>query len=742
MGYLLKEALKTICGVNQWSYAVFWKIGIQNPKLLIWEECYYEPVTYISGLQNPELGLDEWESCWISTESRTSRVGAGNNINLLVNKMMMDNHVNILGEGLVGRAAFTGNHQWVFPENFLREVQTPEVLNEVSQQRSAGMQTITVIPVLPHGVVQLGSSLAIMEDMGFINDVKSLILQLGCVPGALFSDTCTTTKEPAQKTEISIDSFSAQLPGKAKMTDSPSFIADSFLQQTNSAPASSSVTGQTYPLTRKTQDNIIHSTVRSNDNVCSAKVIPSNPDLWLNQKDSAFGQPSGGQPYGSVWSENFHGFSGSLENVESFSTGVPAYGYANNMTINQENLNEKPGQSDLFQLQNQTDIFHPRSGDDLFDVLGVDLKNQLLNRTWNNSIDNNHTKHSEKNQDSDFYSVNKENSDSGIFSASNSDHLLEAVVTNAAHSTGKNSDDNISGKTALTNIASSTVSLTKSGVMGSCSSVRSGPSKEDKRSFSQSNSVYGSQISAWVEQGKDIKRNSSASTGFSKRPDEQNKPNRKRLKPGENPRPRPKDRQMIQDRVKELREIVPNGAKCSIDSLLERTIKHMLFLQSVTKHADKLRQTGDSKIISKEGGIMLKDNIEGGATWAYEVGSQSMVCPIIVEDLNPPRQMLVEMLCEERGIFLEIADIIRGLGLTILKGVMENRKDKIWARFAVEANRDVTRMEIFLSLVRLLEQTVKTGTVPAGCLENDNMMTHHSFHQSPSIPATGRPCTM
>ena len=37
--------------------------------------------------------------------------------------------------------------------------------------------------------------------------------------------------------------------------------------------------------------------------------------------------------------------------------------------------------------------------------------------------------------------------------------------------------------------------------------------------------------------------------------------NRKMLKPGENPRPRPKDRQMIQDRVKELREIVPNGAK-------------------------------------------------------------------------------------------------------------------------------------------------------------------------------------
>lgn len=44
------------------------------------------------------------------------------------------------------------------------------------------------------------------------------------------------------------------------------------------------------------------------------------------------------------------------------------------------------------------------------------------------------------------------------------------------------------------------------------------------------------------------------------------------------------------------------------------------------------------------------------------------------------------MLCEERGFFLEIADTIRGFGLTILKGVMEVRDDKIWARFVIEVN--------------------------------------------------------
>ncbi|CAL5030530.1 unnamed protein product [Urochloa decumbens] len=183
---------------------------------------------------------------------------------------------------------------------------------------------------------------------------------------------------------------------------------------------------------------------------------------------------------------------------------------------------------------------------------------------------------------------------------------------------------------------------------------------------------------------------------------------KKRARAGESTRPRPKDRQLIQDRVKELREIVPNGAKCSIDALLERTIKHMLFLQSVTKYAEKIKQPDEPKLIDKESGVILKDNPDagknGGATWAYEVADKTMVCPIVIEDLSPPGQMLVEMLCEERGLFLEIADNIRGFGLTILKGLMELRDGKIWARFLVEANREVTRMDIFLSLVQLLEQ--------------------------------------
>lgn len=55
-----------------------------------------------------------------------------------------------------------------------------------------------------------------------------------------------------------------------------------------------------------------------------------------------------------------------------------------------------------------------------------------------------------------------------------------------------------------------------------------------------------------------------------------------------------------------------------------------------------------------ENGPLLKDYFEGGATWAFDVGSQSMTCPIIVEDLDRPRQMLVEVNHSVIAVFVEL----------------------------------------------------------------------------------------
>ncbi|MED6226485.1 hypothetical protein PIB30_104227 [Stylosanthes scabra] len=88
-----------------------------------------------------------------------------------------------------------------------------------------------------------------------------------------------------------------------------------------------------------------------------------------------------------------------------------------------------------------------------------------------------------------------------------------------------------------------------------------------------------------------------------------------------------------------------------------------------------------------------------------EVGGHLKVRSILVENLNKNGQMLVEMLCEECSHFLEIAEAIRSLGLTILKGATEARGDKTCICFVVEGqnNRNLHRLDILWPLVQILQ---------------------------------------
>lgn len=42
------------------------------------------------------------------------------------------------------------------------------------------------------------------------------------------------------------------------------------------------------------------------------------------------------------------------------------------------------------------------------------------------------------------------------------------------------------------------------------------------------------------------------------------------------------------------------------------------------------------------------------------------------------------MLCEDYEVFLEMAHVLKGLKVSILKGVLEYRSDKFCARFVIE----------------------------------------------------------
>lgn len=397
----------------------------------------------------------------------------------------------------------------------------------------------------------------------------------------------------------------------------------------------------------------------------------------------------------------------------------------------------------------------PSTENDLFDGLGLDFGFELAGETFedfimplfNDGQSTLSTGVSECISELDVGSMAVPRK--GLFSELGLDQLLDDIVGNSSSVTKSNSEDQFSS-TKRRRLGSSSVNSNQVQFAG-LSSCFSGSMNvmQPVYNLDKTNSLVPkkevipkSQVGLWIDDSYSINAGGSVAAQ-PKRPVEPAKATKKRAKPGESTRPRPKDRQQIKDRLEELRGIIPNGSKCSIDVLLDRSIKHMLFLQSVTKYADKLKQVDEPKLIGHENGVVLKDNSSGGsgnsgggATWAFEVSGQTMVCPIRVEDLNPPGQMLIEMLCEEQGFFLEIADIIRSFGLNILKGVMEVRENKIWARFIVEANRHVTRMDIFLSLVQLLQETATTGVSPTNQPSNviDSGVPPFNNYQQPSGP--------
>ncbi|VAH30769.1 unnamed protein product [Triticum turgidum subsp. durum] len=151
-------------------------------------------------------------------------------------------------------------------------------------------------------------------------------------------------------------------------------------------------------------------------------------------------------------------------------------------------------------------------------------------------------------------------------------------------------------------------------------------------------------------------------------------------------RPRPRDRQLIQDRMKELRELIPNASKCSIDALLDKTITQMLFLQSVSEKAEKLQ----NKTRNEKFGNEAKKKLEN--------------CPLRVEELEEPGHLLIEILCKEYDVFFETAHLFKGLEVSILKGELEHRSGQLWARFVVEASKCSNQMQILCPLMHLLQR--------------------------------------
>ncbi|TYI68209.1 hypothetical protein E1A91_D08G073700v1 [Gossypium mustelinum] len=722
-GCRLQQLLRSFCLNTEWKYAVFWKLKHRARMVLTWEDAYYDNLDQLDPMAN---------HCFHDTiESLHSGRYSHDTLGLSVAKMSY--HVYSLGEGIVGQVAASGKHQWIFADKHVNSYCLLfELCDGWQSQFASGIRTVVVIPVGPHGVVQLGSLNKVYEDVKLVSHIRNVFFAL--------QDSSVGHISSSIECSMKNSLFKQGFP--AKLLDSEVIPLDNAVQKDGpdgllpgfSHPQKYSDSSFVLPLfsnipkgateVENKHEGLQLSSIASDSNLEHQNQLGRH----LINNGACKGETNGWKKM-SLEPENVYANSPAVDDINLFNVAFQAeqYGaghacYSSNFLSSALNDMVKPSslssypkevldipkssdikfQNNSKKLGNQNDLIDMDSintslkfsaGCELFEALGPAF---LRNGFYADSqVDNAEAGANIEMQEG--------MSCSQLTFESGSENLLEAVVANVCHSGSDMRSERSFCRSAqsslITRNTSEPSSLTNCTVNSAGYSINKSSLVEDSKQHCLNSSELCGSMSS--------KAYSSTCPSNSKQFEKSSDPaknNKKRARPGENARPRPRDRQLIQDRIKELRELVPNGAKCSIDSLLERTIKHMVFLQGISKHADKLGKCAESKMHQKGAGMLGSSNYDQGSSWAVEVGSPLKVCSIIVENINKNGQMVVELLCEECSHFLEIAEAIRSLGLTILKGITEAHGEKTWICFVVEGqNRVMHRMDILWSLVHILQ---------------------------------------
>lgn len=588
-----------------------------------------------------------------------------------------------LGEGTVGSVASSGNHSWVYLENiFTSNLSSASIYEgpiEWLIQYASGIKTILLVPVLPFGVLQLGSLQMVTENLLVVAYIKDSFNVINFVDG----DACASVvPSPFQsldeQTNFATYMLEAENHGAIHDIKPPVSTFNQFVTIQDVLTAS-----------RRIRPEILHFEKGHKGNMQGTSM--EEPFAPLYQSVSA----------GEVEFSDFI----SLESL------LPPCSQLRN------------DETGLF--ENNPDILHSFSVDN---VVGQQSGHNLGTKKEYGTADNFFSlpddcelqkalgplflaqKHTNEFSYDPFSTIKDTTSSllcSQDFKEGDMEYLLEAMIT-----ADDNSDDtfsnNISNASIAPLVAKSSLSA-KTCQSESSAIVVDDPAlwiipefrtteidRKNLTSLSTSSSIVVNEREEHDHDTAQYKKGTKNSNSS------------RQMKVTSNTRQRPRDRQLIQDRIKELRQIVPNGAKCSIDGLLEKTIKHMLYLQRVTDQAEKLKQLAQKEDFDSENCNDLENEgvqPDGTSwTWAFDIGSDLQVCPIVVEDLEYQGHMLVKMLCKDMGLFLEITQIIRNLELTILKGVIERHSNNSWAHFIVEAPRGFHRMDVFWPLMHLLQR--------------------------------------
>ncbi|XP_068323497.1 transcription factor bHLH155-like isoform X2 [Pyrus communis] len=734
MGTDLHNILRSLCFNTEWNYAVSWKLKHRARMVLTCEDAYFD---------NCEQHDSSEIRCFSKTLDKLHDSHYSHDpLGLAVAKMSC--HVYNLGEGIVGQVAVTGEHQWIYADDLVKNNCSPlQYCDGWQSQFSAGIRTIVVVAVVPHGVIQLGSLNKVAENVKLISQITDAFKTLQDFPidhipnpkqYSIYSSVCSTN--------ISLERLaSGVLPDCVNNLDTAtnresSDIWSSIFPHIGKDNDSSYISSLTENCLKEEVELFNkHGGLESSNFRCvEIGKLPQSKSSALSMEHRKLvgvelldsrkckGESSGCKDTGMASMIYAHPLSHDpvkdivnlcdfadltttfLDSTAHERINAARVDLHQNEVLHVSEPSVVKFQKGLENLEFQTESGHMDTsstsmafpaGCELHEALGPAFLNQGNYFDWVAG----------KNGDRITPEIPEGMNTSQLTSDSCQEHLLEAVVANVCQSGSLVKNEKSfcksmqsllttekypepSGRITHT-IDSENFSIDQPSLTG-----------EDMQQCLSSSGVCGVISPKWFS--------SPCPSACSEQPERSSglsKNSKKRARPGESSRPRPRDRQLIQDRIKELRELIPTGAKCSIDSLLERTIKHMLFLQSVTKHADKLNKCADAKLCPKEASMLGSSNYERGSSWAVEVGGNLKVCSIIVENLNKNGQMVVELMCEECSHFLEIAEAIRCSGLTILKGVTEARGDKTWIYFVVEGqnNRSIHRMDILWSLVQILQ---------------------------------------
>lgn len=727
----LRQFLQTICCNSPWNYAVFWKLQHQTQMLLTLEDGYCHTPKQTNSTESIVDNICFKGSDEIFSSKSGSKIYDGNMgtdpVKLAVAYMSSARYT--LGDGVVGEVACSGNYHWVFSDDITpgeySSKLVPKCHDDWIFQFAAGIKTLLLVPVIPHGVLQFGSLETVAEDLALVANVKDKFFAylqfVGCCAPFSANMQFPAHSESSLMSTLVQNELSGLTMNVIKFEDS---------NDDNSVK-------QSYPML-STRNQITPSNNGENLRNLYGKDVLKIPNVSTEknicvQSMGLAKEPDGPEPL--FQSFNCHTlemmenslfrFSCIEEELQTFShpnsDNLGAFGEYAIQTMKSASDRGITAQSLVDKEASNFGTFFSFPRDcELHKALGPTIMGQTNKYLWETPVSGEDEYNcSSLVYNGDFnYNIEPTVWESrGPFNKEyDAKLLLGSVVADVNCSLDKNiSDRAINIKSSTTSLeqlstfseeqsqSERRTSVVKDAAQQSCvTSAITDRGRNANTSYSPSASSFKSVMSALIREEHQKKGHRNTHT---RKGSKLSSVVKRRASTRDNRKPRPRDRQLIQDRLKELRDLVPDGVKCSIDGLLDRTIQQMMFLRRVTDQADRLR-----KLVHQEvaGGKNLKSadrkgGQQNGTSWAIELGNEQQICPIIVEDLEYPGHMLIEMLCNGHGCFLEIAEVIRRLDLTILKGVMEKCSESTWARFIVEVPRGFHRLDIFWPLMQLLQ---------------------------------------